>query len=91
MLADPDALGEQQQAVRLVAREPSPERAWVLSSLALLLGLVARFAEAKELAEEAVEVARKAGARAEEANAHSALVAPSSSSAKPGSTDAVME
>ena len=73
MLGDPGALGEQQQAVRLVAREPSPERVRVLSSLALLLGLVARFAEAKELAEEAVEVARRAGARAEEANAHSAL------------------
>jgi ATP/maltotriose-dependent transcriptional regulator MalT len=73
MLGDPGALAAQEEAVRLVASEPSPERARVLSSLALLLGLVARFAEARKLAGEAVAVAVKVGARAEEANARTAL------------------
>jgi ATP/maltotriose-dependent transcriptional regulator MalT len=45
----------------------------VLGSLALLLGLVARFAEERGLAEEAVAIAVKVGARAEEANARTAL------------------
>jgi DNA-binding CsgD family transcriptional regulator len=72
-LGDPDALGEHQQAVRLVPPEPSAERARVLGSLAQhLLGLD-RFAEAREVAEEAVAVAVKVGARAEEANARTAL------------------
>jgi ATP/maltotriose-dependent transcriptional regulator MalT len=70
MLGDPEALGEQQEAVRL---EPSAERARVLGSLALLLGLMSRFAEERELAEEAVAIARQVGARAEEANARTAL------------------
>jgi predicted ATPase len=47
MLADPDALGEQQQAVRLVPPGPSVERARALGSLAQLLVLVSRFAEAR--------------------------------------------
>jgi DNA-binding CsgD family transcriptional regulator len=72
-LGDPDALGEQQQAVRLVRPEPSPERARVLGSLAQLLVLVARFVEARGLAEEAAAIARQVGARAEEANARAAL------------------
>src|SRR6266571_1809490 len=72
-LGDPEALGEQQQAVRLVRPEPSPERARVLGSLAQLLVLVARFAEARGLAEEAAAIASKVGAHAEEANARSAL------------------
>jgi hypothetical protein len=46
-LADPDALGAQQQAVRLVPPGPSVERARVLGSLALYLGLVSRFEEAR--------------------------------------------
>src|SRR5262249_15611130 len=37
LLGDPAALGEQQEAVRLVAPEPSAERARVLGSLARLL------------------------------------------------------
>jgi DNA-binding NarL/FixJ family response regulator len=73
LLGDPDALAEQQQAVRLVAAEPSAERARVLGSLAQLLVLVSRFREASDLAEEAVAIARKVGARAEEANARTAL------------------
>jgi DNA-binding CsgD family transcriptional regulator/tetratricopeptide (TPR) repeat protein len=73
VLADPAALGEQQEAVRLVAPEPSAERARVLGSLAQLLVLVARFAEARGLAEEAVAIARRVGARAEEVIARTAL------------------
>jgi DNA-binding CsgD family transcriptional regulator/tetratricopeptide (TPR) repeat protein len=73
MLADPDALGEQQQAVQLIPPGPSVERARVLGSLAQLLVLVSRFAEARGLAEEAVAIAGQVGARAEEAAARTAL------------------
>jgi ATP/maltotriose-dependent transcriptional regulator MalT len=72
-LADPDALREQQAAVRLVPPTPSAERARVLGSLAQLLVLVARFMEARGLAEEAVAIACQVGARAEEASARTAL------------------
>ncbi len=72
-LGDPDALPEQQEAVRLVAPEPSVERARVLGSLAQYLVLVARFVEARGLAEEALAIAAKVGARAEEATARTAL------------------
>jgi tetratricopeptide (TPR) repeat protein len=72
-LGDPAALGEQQQAVRLVPPEPSVERARVLGSLAQLLVLVSRFEEARGLAEEAVAVAGQVGARVEEADARTAL------------------
>jgi DNA-binding CsgD family transcriptional regulator len=72
-LVDPEALGEQQEAVRLVAPEPSAERARVLGSLAYLLTIVARSAEARRVAEEAVAIAAKVGARAEEADARTAL------------------
>ena len=73
MLGDPAALGEQQRAVQLVAPEPSAERARVLGSLAQLLVLVSRFQEARGRAEEAVAIACRVGARAEEANARTAL------------------
>jgi ATP/maltotriose-dependent transcriptional regulator MalT len=73
MLGDPGALGEQQEAVRLVTPEPSFKRARVLGSLAQLLVLMARFAEARAPAEEAVAIASQVGARTEEANARSAL------------------
>jgi DNA-binding CsgD family transcriptional regulator/tetratricopeptide (TPR) repeat protein len=73
LLGDPAALAEQQQAVRLVAPEPSAERARVVGSLAQLLVWVDRFEEARGLAEEAVAIAGQAGARAEEANARTAL------------------
>jgi tetratricopeptide (TPR) repeat protein len=68
-LGDPwaGALAEQQQAVRLVPSEPSPERARVLGSLALLLVLVDRFTEARGPAEEAAAIAGQVGAVAEEA------------------------
>jgi DNA-binding CsgD family transcriptional regulator/tetratricopeptide (TPR) repeat protein len=72
-MGDPDALPEQQEAVRLVKPEPSVERARVLGSLAQYLGLVDRFAEARGPAEEAVAMAVQLGARAEEANARTAL------------------
>jgi DNA-binding NarL/FixJ family response regulator len=73
MLADPGALAQQQEAVRLVAAAPSLERALVLGSLSLSLTLVSRFAEARGPAEEAVAIAGQVGARAEEANARIAL------------------
>jgi DNA-binding CsgD family transcriptional regulator/tetratricopeptide (TPR) repeat protein len=72
-LDDPDALAEQQRAVRLVPPEPSVERARVLGSLAYFLALVDRFEEARGIAEEAVAIAGQVGARAEEANARNAL------------------
>jgi DNA-binding CsgD family transcriptional regulator/tetratricopeptide (TPR) repeat protein len=73
MLGDPAALAQQRQAVRLVAPEPSPERARVLGSLAHLLALVDRFEEARGVAEEAAAIACQVGARAEEASARTAL------------------
>jgi tetratricopeptide (TPR) repeat protein len=73
MLGDSGALGEQQEAVRLVQPERSVERARVLGSLAYLLVMVSRFAEAKEPASEAVAIAEQVGAVAEEANARTAL------------------
>jgi len=72
-LGDPAALGEQQEAVRLVPPEPSAERARVLGSLAHLLVLVDRFAEARGPAEEAVAIAGRVGAVAEEAAARTPL------------------
>jgi DNA-binding CsgD family transcriptional regulator/tetratricopeptide (TPR) repeat protein len=72
-LGDPAALGEHQQAVRLVPPAPSPERARVLGSLAQYLLIVDRFAELKGPAEEAIATAERVGARAEEANARTAL------------------
>jgi tetratricopeptide (TPR) repeat protein len=73
LLGDPAALGEHQEAVRLVPPGPSVERARVLGSLAYLLVLVDRFADARGPAEEAVAIATQVGARAEEANARTAL------------------
>jgi DNA-binding CsgD family transcriptional regulator/tetratricopeptide (TPR) repeat protein len=72
-LGDPAALGEQQEAMRLVLPEPSFKRARVLGSLAQHLMLVDRFEEAKGPAEEAVAIAGQVGAPAEEANARTAL------------------
>jgi DNA-binding CsgD family transcriptional regulator/tetratricopeptide (TPR) repeat protein len=73
MFGAPAALGEQEEAVRLVPPDPSPERARVLASLAQLLVLVARFAEARKLAEEAAAMAGRVGAVREEAIARTAL------------------
>jgi DNA-binding CsgD family transcriptional regulator len=72
-LGDPGALGAQQQAVRLVRSAPSVERARVLGSLAQYLVVVDRFAEAREVAEEAIAIAGQVGAIAEEAAAHATL------------------
>jgi ATP/maltotriose-dependent transcriptional regulator MalT len=72
-LGDPSALAEQQEAVRLVAPEPSPERARVLLSLAWHLVMTARFAEARALAEEAAGIAAQVGAGMQEADARCAL------------------
>src|SRR5262249_56036296 len=46
LLGDPAALGEQQEAVRLVAPEPLAERARGLGSLAQMLVLLDRFSQA---------------------------------------------
>jgi ATP/maltotriose-dependent transcriptional regulator MalT len=73
MLGDPGALHEQEEAVRLVPPQPSVERAWVLCSLAHYLETVDRFAEVRGPAEEAVAIAAKVGARAEEAIARATL------------------
>jgi DNA-binding CsgD family transcriptional regulator/tetratricopeptide (TPR) repeat protein len=72
-LSDPAALSEQQQAVRLVPPQPSPERAWVLCSLAHYLETVDRYAEVRGPAEEAIAIAAQVGAVAEEAIARTAL------------------
>jgi ATP/maltotriose-dependent transcriptional regulator MalT len=72
-LGDPGALAEQQEAVRLVAPGPTPQRARALLSLAWHLVRMARFAQAKALAEEATATAVEACARIEEADARSAL------------------
>jgi DNA-binding CsgD family transcriptional regulator/tetratricopeptide (TPR) repeat protein len=72
-LGDPAALGEHQQAVRLVPPQPSVKRARVLGSLAQYLLIVDRFAELRGPAEEAIATAERVGARAEEANARTAL------------------
>jgi hypothetical protein len=72
-LGDPDALAEQQQAVRLVPPGPSAERARALGSLAIYLTLVDRCAEGRELAEQAAAMGAKVGAGAEEAAARTAL------------------
>jgi DNA-binding CsgD family transcriptional regulator len=72
-IGDPAALSEQQQAVRLVPPQPSPERARVLGSLAQLMVIVDRIAEARGPAEKAVAIAGQVGAVAEEASARTAL------------------
>src|SRR5262249_56974996 len=61
------------RAWRRVARGPAAGRARVLGWLAALLVLVDRFAEVREVAEEAAAIAGQAGARAEEATARTAL------------------
>jgi tetratricopeptide (TPR) repeat protein len=74
ILGDPAALGEHQEAVRLVPPEPSVERARVLGSLArYLLVLVTQPAQARGLAAEAAAIAGQVGAVAEEATARATL------------------
>jgi len=72
-LGDPGWLAELQQAARLVAPQPSPERALVVGSLAWHLAQVGQFAQARVLAEDAAATAAQTGASAEEALARRAL------------------
>jgi DNA-binding NarL/FixJ family response regulator len=72
-LGDPGWLAELREAVRLVASQPSPERALVVGSLAWHLTLVGRFAQARVPAEEAAVTAAHIGASAQEAKARTAL------------------
>ncbi|HEX6675100.1 MAG TPA: AAA family ATPase [Actinomycetes bacterium] len=62
------------EAVRLVPPEPpTPERARVLSALGQALMLKPMFEEARSVCEEAIAVARAAGARASEGHARNTL------------------
>jgi DNA-binding CsgD family transcriptional regulator len=70
----PGAFEAYQEAVRLVPpAPPTPARARVLAGLGQALMLRARFAEAKATCEEAIEVARAAGALAVEVHALNTL------------------
>jgi DNA-binding CsgD family transcriptional regulator/tetratricopeptide (TPR) repeat protein len=67
---EPGALAAHQQAERLLAgAPPSTERARVLTSHALTLNMISEARQAIRYCEEAIAVAREAGARAEEARA----------------------
>jgi DNA-binding CsgD family transcriptional regulator len=62
------------RAVALVPSDsPTPERAHVLAAHALALTLAGRYEEASGVATTALEAARRAGARTEEARAHGVL------------------
>jgi DNA-binding CsgD family transcriptional regulator/tetratricopeptide (TPR) repeat protein len=69
------AIAEARRAVELVPREPSPERAKVLATLALFKMLDGVFSEAQRLAEQAIRVARSCDpvARATEIRATTTL------------------
>lgn len=68
------ALASYERAVELVpSQPPSPERARVLSGLGLILMLAARYDEAREKCEEAIEVARAVGSRDLEGHALNSL------------------
>ena len=69
----PGAFEAYQEAVRLVPPEPSAARARVLAGLGQALMLRARFAEAAEVCEEAIAVAREVGAPVVEAHAMNSL------------------
>jgi DNA-binding CsgD family transcriptional regulator/tetratricopeptide (TPR) repeat protein len=61
-------------AVELVPAEPpTSQRAFVLAKLAIALSLASQLADARPMAEEALAVARRVGARAEEGKALSTL------------------
>jgi DNA-binding CsgD family transcriptional regulator/tetratricopeptide (TPR) repeat protein len=67
---EPGALAAHQQAERLLAgAPPSTERARVLAGHALTLNMISETHQAIRYCEEAIAVARKVGARAEEARA----------------------
>jgi DNA-binding CsgD family transcriptional regulator/tetratricopeptide (TPR) repeat protein len=69
----PGAFEAYHEAVRLVPPAPTVERARVLAGLGQALMLRARFAEAISTCEEAIEVARAAGAPAVESHAMTSL------------------
>jgi DNA-binding CsgD family transcriptional regulator/tetratricopeptide (TPR) repeat protein len=69
----PGAFEAYQEAVRLVPPAPTVERARVLAGLGQALMLRARFAEATSTCEEAIEVARAAGAPEVETHALASL------------------
>ena len=69
----PGAFEAYQEAVRLVPPGPSVARARVLAGLGQALMLRARFAEAASVCEEAITVAREAGAPVVEAHAMNSL------------------
>jgi ATP/maltotriose-dependent transcriptional regulator MalT len=66
---EPASLASFDKATRLLPAEPSADRARVLAAHAYALQLAGRTNEAAERAEEALAVARRVGARAEEAHA----------------------
>jgi DNA-binding CsgD family transcriptional regulator len=71
---DESALLAYDQAVQLVPAEPpSAERARVLAGYAQILSLLARDAESRQVAEEALVAARQAGSRREEGRALASL------------------
>ena len=71
---DESALLAYDQAVQLVPAEPrSAERARVLAGYAQVLSLLARDAESRQVAEEALVAARQAGSRREEGRALASL------------------
>ena len=63
-------MAARRRAVELVPREPTPERATVLASLAQLLMLDGTFSEAERHAREAIRVARECSPRAAVQEAH---------------------
>jgi DNA-binding CsgD family transcriptional regulator len=72
--ADRDALPECEEAVRLVPDEPpSPERAKVLAGYARILMLTGEQGAARVAAEEAIEMAVRAGSRDAEGDARNTL------------------
>ena len=71
---DGDALTEYLEAVRLMPPDPpSPERALVLASLAQSLMLLGDMERSRDLAPEAIDLARRTGARDVEAHAMTTL------------------
>jgi DNA-binding CsgD family transcriptional regulator len=68
-----DALDAYERALALVPPTPSPERARVLAAYGTALMLASRYAESKPVCEQAIEVARKVGARAAESDALNTL------------------
>ena len=84
-----DALPVLREAAALVPPDPTAERARVLAALGQALMLSDQPAEAKQLCNDALEIARSTGARAVETNALNTLVACAGSNT--GDTAAALE